>query len=469
MKRIIILFGCLLTAFASHAQSAFNGIWEGKLNAGAELTMIFFISQDSAKNFIATIDCPEQGLRGVKASTVAVSNDSIAITIKQFGASYAGRLKGDSSITGNFKQGVSLPLNMKKVTKVTEPVRPQTPIPPFAYRSEDVEYTNKDRSISYGATITIPQGKGPFPAALLLTGSGAQNRDEEMMGHKPFAVIADHLTKNGFIVLRVDDRGVGKTTGNAATATTKDFADDANTSLAYLLARPEVDKKKTGLIGHSEGGMIAQLVAAARSDLRFVIMLAAPGEPTMKVMHDQNEAMLRKAGMSKEYVDAYLGLYKNILTTILATDSASAKEKVTPVVNEWVKATPKNIVRATTGITNDSTRNNFVNTFTGQLNQPWFRYFLSYEPAPYIQKIKAPVLALNGSKDIQVIAATNLPAIEAALKKGKSKSYEIQELPGLNHLFQECKLCTVNEYSQLQQTFSPVALQVMTAWLKKIL
>lgn len=469
MNRIIILIAFLLAAIGAQAQSAFNGIWEGKMKAGVEITMIFYISQDASKNFVLTIDCPDQGLRDVKASSVTVTNDSLKWEMKQFGATYSGRLNGDSAIIGTLKQGVSLALNMKKVEKVTEVVRPQTPVPPFAYRSEDIVYTNKNKSMSYGATITIPPGKGPFPAVLLLTGSGQQNRDEEIAGHKPFAVIADHLTKNGFIVLRVDDRGVGKTTSNGGNATTRDFADDANVSLAYLLVRPEVDKKKIGLIGHSEGGMIAQIVAAERKDINFVIFLAAPGEQTIKVMNDQNEAMLLKAGMSKEYATAYLELYKNIITAVLKADSASAKAKVTPVVDEWINKTPKNVVRATTGITNDSTKNNFVSQFVGQLNQAWFRYFLSYDPAPNIKKMSAKVLALNGSKDVQVISKSNLPAIEAALKKGKSKVYEIKELEGLNHLFQECKACTVNEYGQLQQTFSPMALEVMTNWMKKIL
>lgn len=468
MNRIIIAFTFLLAATGTYAQSAFNGIWEGKMNAGMEIRMIFHISQDASKNFIVTIESPEQGLRDIKASAVTVNNDSIKIEIGRFGASYSGKLKGDSSITGTFKQGLQFALNLKKVEKVTEIVRAQTPVPPFPYKSEDIVYTNKNKSISYGATITIPTGKGPFPAVLLLTGSGMQNRDEEIAGHKPFAVIADHLTKNGFIVLRVDDRGMGKTTGSV-TGTTRDFADDANVSVEYMRSRPETDKKKIGLIGHSEGGMIAQIVASERKDINFVVMLAAPGEQTIKVMIDQNEAMLRKVGMSKEYTDAYLELYKNIITTMLAADSASAKEKVTPVVQEWINKTPKNIVATTTGITNDSTRNTFVNMFVGQLNQPWFRYFLTYDPAPHIKKMTAYVLALNGSKDVQVISTSNLAAIEAALKQSKSKGYEIKELPGLNHLFQECKSCMVNEYGQLQQTFSPAALEAMTAWMKKIL
>lgn len=468
MTRIILLFTVLLSTSA-FPQSAFNGIWEGKMNAGVEVRMVLYISQDASKNYIVTVEFPDQGLKDIKANTVTVSNDSIRLEISQFGASYSGKLKGDSMITGTFKQGMSFPLNVKKVEKVTTIVRPQTPVPPFAYKSEDVVYTNKNKSISYGATITIPPGKGPFPAVLLLTGSGQQNRDEEVMGHKPFAVIADHLTNNGFIVLRVDDRGIGKTTGNVAIATTRDFAHDATVSIEYLLGRPEVDKKKIGLIGHSEGGMIAQIVAAERKDINFVVMLATPGEHTMKVMNDQNEAILLKSGMSKEYVAAYLGLYKNILTTMIAADSASAKEKVMPVVEEWISKTPRNIVQATTGITNDSTKNNYVSLFVGQLNQPWFRYFLTYDPAPYIKKMNARVLALNGSKDVQIISKSNLAAIEAALKESKSKGYEIKELEGLNHLFQECKLCTVNEYGQLQQTISPVALEVMTSWMKKIL
>ena len=430
--------------------------------------MIFRVSTDSAGAYQATLESPDQGSIAVKASQVKLTEDSVFIEIRQFNAKYSGKIIGDS-INGKFIQGMGFPLNLKKVNQPTVKIRPQTPVPPFPYKTEELIYENDKKTISYGATITIPQGNGPFAAVLLLTGSGQQNRDEEMMGHKPFSVIADHLTRNGFIVLRVDDRGTGKTTGEVLNSTTADFADDANVSLNYLLTRKEVDKKRVGLIGHSEGGMIAQIIAAKRKDIKFIVMLAGPGIPTLKLMEEQNEAVLVKAGLPAEYRAPYLSLYVSILKTIVASDSSTAADKVKTVVNSWIESTPKNIVTATTGIRDETSKENFIRQFVGQVGTPWYRYFLSYDPAINLGKITASVLALNGSEDIQVISKTNLAAIDSTLKKGKTGKFEVKEMEGMNHLFQECKKCTLSEYSQLDQTISPIVLDKITGWMKSIL
>jgi uncharacterized protein len=469
MKKLFLLSALLQSTLFASAQNAFLGIWEGKINVGVDIRMVFHFSKDGEDRYSVTLDSPDQGVKGIKASLVQLTADSVYVEISQFQAKYSGKLTGDSLITGMFTQIESAPLNFRKVTAVSQRIRPQTPVPPFPYKSEDLLYSNPNNSIRYGATITIPEGKGPFPAALLLTGSGQQNRDEEIMGHKPFAVIADHLTRNGFIVLRVDDRGMGQTTGDVWSATTRDFADDATVSINYLKTREEVDKKRMGLIGHSEGGMIAQIVAAERKDIDFVILLAGPGEKTIKLMADQNEAILTKAGLPARYIASYLELYQNILTTVLASDSASATSNAKTVVNTWIAKTADSIVVTTTGIKDEPTKENFVNQFAGQLNLPWFRYFLAYDPATNLKKTRAKILALNGEKDIQVIAKTNLAGIEAALKQRRSEDYEVKELPGLNHLFQECTSCSINEYGQLDQTISPVVLDTITKWMKKVL
>ena len=469
MVKKIILLPLLAMILSTQAQTPFLGLWEGKMNAGVELRMIFHFSQDASKNLIAKMDCPDQGIKDVQASTFLIKDDSIYLEISQFQLKYSGRLTSDSVITGLFQQGIPLPLNFKRIDKVAQLKRPQTPVGPFPYIVEELVYSNIDKTINYGATITIPNGRGPFPAVLLLTGSGQQNRDEEVMGHKPFAVIADRLTRHGFIVLRVDDRGMGKTTGDVFSATTRDFADDAIVSLNYLRNRNEVDKNKIGLIGHSEGGMIAQIIAAERKDIYFVIMLAAPGENNMKLMSDQNEAILTKSGMPKEYIDAYIPFYNQMLSTIILADEASQMDSVKKLVDKWVANTPARIVMATTGIKDEITETNFVNQFVGQVGRPWFKYFLQYDPSVNMKKISASMLALNGSKDIQVVSKSNLMAIEAALKNGKSKRYLVKELAGLNHLFQECHTCTVNEYTKLEQTISPVLLNAITDWMKEIL
>jgi len=345
--------------------------------------------------------------------------------------------------------------------------RPQTPKPPFPYQSEELLYYNADSSIRYGATLTLPPGKGPFPALLLITGSGQQNRDEEIFRHKPFAVIADYLTRKGIVVLRVDDRGMGQTTGEVRLATSRDFANDAEVSLDYLKKRKEVNVFKIGLLGHSEGGMIAQMIAAERKDIDYLIFLAAPGEPTTRVMSDQNEAFLLKGGLSKSYVDQYLRLYDSLLTGIIHSSSLEdARQKAGKLVDDWRTVTPAEAVKATTGITDTATRQRFINAFAPVVYSPWFRYFLSYDPDTVLPGISAKILALDGDQDIQVIARTNLPAMEASLKKGLSKDYELKELKGLNHLFQHCTTCNVQEYALLEETFAPEVLALIADWLQ---
>ena len=270
------LFALMICGIAQ-SNDRFTGVWEGKLNIGVELRVVFHISDNGKGALVSTTDSPDQSVFGIKCDTTIIIGEKITIEIKELGGSFAGQLLNDSTIDGKIIQGVELPIILKKVSKPSERMRPQTPPPPPPQKSEDIEYDNADQSLHYGATITIPEGKGPFPAAVLITGSGAQNRDEEIMGHKLFAVIADQLTRKGFIILRVDDRGIGKSTGKFGEATSADFAKDVTTSINYLLSRPEVNPKKLGLIGHSEGGMIAPMVAADRKDIDFIILLAGPG------------------------------------------------------------------------------------------------------------------------------------------------------------------------------------------------
>jgi pimeloyl-ACP methyl ester carboxylesterase len=468
MKKYLLLSFLLVIGMIGFSQNNFPGLWQGTLKVSVDLDLIFHINKNNQQQFSVLVDCPQQGLKGLSASNVTVHSDSIIIEMKQLNGSYQGRLLNDSTISGKWSQGVSLPLNLRRIEKVTEVQKPQTPKPPFPYKSEDILYFNASHKIQYGATITIPQGKGPFPAVLLITGSGQQNRDEEVMGHKPFAIIADYLTKKGFVVLRVDDRGMGQTTGDVALATSADFANDALVSLDYLKNRAEVIKEKIGLMGHSEGGMIAEMIGAKRKDLSFIVLLAAPGESITDLMVHQNEAVLTAAGLPKDYIQPYLGLYRKLASAAANAPSAeAAKIEASKLVEEWTAVTPANIVQATTGIKDEETKQKFIDLFTRQTSVPWFKYFLSYNPAPDLQKISARVLALNGDRDVQVVSAFNLPAIEAALKKSSSPSWLVKQLPGLNHLFQHCTRCTVEEYGQLDESFAPEALEIIGNWLKQ--
>jgi Dienelactone hydrolase and related enzymes len=454
--------------FSAKAQvkDRLEGDWHGKINAGIELRLVFHISKDSTGTFTTTFDSPDQSAFGIPTNKTTVGGDSVFIEMKNIGASFAGRLKSDSILTGTFTQKIKFPLQLKKGEEI-ENKKPQTPQAPFPYKSEDVIYKNADKSIQFGATITMPNGKGPFPAAILVTGSGAQNRDEEIMGHKIFAVLADHLTRKGFVVLRVDDRGVGKTTGDFSSATSMDFANDLDESIGYLKSRSEVDKNKIGLIGHSEGGMIAPMVATKRNDIDFIVLLAAPGIKIKDLMTEQNAAILLSSGISSNATKAYTTFYDKLLTTIInSPDSVSAKDNTTRLVKEWIQQTDTTIIKEL-GWADENTRTEIVNSIVSAFASPWFTYFLKFDPQLYLEKIQSKVLALNGSKDLQVNPTSNLAAIKNALAKSKSPLYEVKEMPGLNHLFQTCSTCTLNEYGELSETFSPMALNFISDWLIK--
>ncbi|MBS1597698.1 MAG: alpha/beta hydrolase [Bacteroidetes bacterium] len=468
-KIILFLISCLsIKTSSSQTESRLIGIWEGKIKVGTEIRAIFHFERDSSGNILGGMDSPDQGAKNIPCSDIRLIGDSIFLKIPSLNGSYAGLLADSATINGRWKQGMSFNLNLKKVDKVAGLNRPQNPQPPFPYSSQDIEYDNADRTMHYGATITIPQGKGPFPAVLLITGSGPQNRDEELMEHKPFAVLADYLTRRGVVVLRVDDRGVGKSNGNFSKSTTADFAVDAGNSLDYLKSRPEVNLKKIGLIGHSEGGMIAPMVAVKRKEIDFIILLAGPGEKISKLMEDQNAALYRSAGINEKAIQSFTPFFQKMITIINeSNDVSSFDKKIKPVLNEWRKNEPPAHVLATTGIFNDSTQQIFIDAMNNTMFTPWFRYFIRFDPQIYLSQVHCKVLALNGEKDIQVASKPNLAAIKYALQKAGNKKYEIVEIPKLNHLFQTCKACTVTEYGQLEETISPVALNLVGDWIDK--
>jgi len=470
MKKYLLLTTCLMSiGVNAFSQANFIGTWQGKLNVGITITAVFNITDEGNGVLSGTMDSPDQGKKGMKCSNVKIKADSLFIEMNKIGGLYAGKMEDASHINGIWNQaGRTFPLNLEKVAKVAELNRPQTPKPPFDYLSEDVIYQNADKSIQYGATITIPKGKGPFPALVLITGSGLQNRDEEIAGHKPFAVIADYLTKKGYVVLRVDDRSMGQSTGDVKNATTADFAKDVNVSMDYLKSREEVNKKKLGMLGHSEGGMIAPILASQRKDIDFIVLMAGPGEKITKLMQAQTAAIMESKGMGKEAIEQYTNLYGNLMQVDLtAKDKTELMEKMTKAVDEWKGKNTAELVAQTTGIYDEQSEKGFVDEFAAGISGVWFKYFLSCDPGPYLRKLSCKVLAINGSKDIQVVSAPNLAGIKASLAKSKSKIYEVKELPGLNHLFQTCTKCTVEEYGELEETMSPLALQTIGDWLDK--
>ncbi|MEZ5018340.1 MAG: alpha/beta fold hydrolase [Flavipsychrobacter sp.] len=462
-KTLLVLIAALITVNGL-AQDQFVGDWFGSLNVGQELQIVFHISNNEALK--ATLDVPKQGAKAIPCNEVIAKGNTIIINIELIKSRFSGTLN-NGIIKGNWIQnGMNIPVELsKQKPQKTVLKRPQTPEPPFSYNSTNLIYHNKDKSIQYGATITVPAIDKKHPAVILITGSGAQNRDEEIEGHKPFAVIANHLTNNGYAVLRIDDRGVGETTGNT-NATSADFAEDIIAGIEYLKSRDDIDAKKIGLYGHSEGGLIAPMVANKTKDVNFIILAAGPGIPVIDLMSEQNYEILLKMGITDEMAKAYTPLYRDIMSILTtAENKKSAEIKINNTINSWKTRTDKQTVAITTGISDEATQKVFANQFLKLYDSKWLKYFISYDPTPALKKLRCKVLAINGDNDIQVISKSNLAGIESALKKSKVKSYEVKEFKGLNHLFQSCNTCNTQEYGKIETTFEPVVLDYITDWL----
>ena len=465
----LTIVGCLFIHATLSAQVP--GRWEGTAQVnGRPLLIAFTISSVDTGGYSATMDVPAQGAKALPCDDIKVRGDSLFIVIGVIQARYAGQLDADRSTTmGTFRQRTfSTTLNLKRTGEGVPLVRPQTPQPPFPYVSEDVEYGNKDQSVYLGATLTKPPGAGPFPVAILITGSGAQDRDETIMAHKPFWVIADYLTRRGVAVLRVDDRGTGKSVGPTQ-GTSADFAQDVMTSLDYLKSRKDIDPKKIGLIGHSEGGMIAPMVAVKRpKDVAFIISLAGPGEPILDLMEKQNTAALKSMQVSESIAKSYGTMMRAFMqAAAFESDTAAVYRQATAAYGDWKKTVHPNVAAMLTGVADSTGISSYIRTVVNSLRAPWMRYFLAYDPINNLSRLTCPVLVLNGEKDIQVLAESNLAGWKAALEKAKNKDVTIKEMPGLNHLFQHCQKCTVAEYGELTETISPEVLQIMGDWLTK--
>jgi uncharacterized protein len=438
--------------------SEIDGTWMGVLDTGTIKLHVVFHILNSATGLRATMDSPDQGMKGLLASAVKRDGASLRIEADKLNGVYEGTIAADkSSIDGKWTQaGNTLVLVLKPVKDeaALEPKRPQNPVKPYPYRDEDVTYENKLQNVMLAATLTIPQGKGPFPAVVLITGSGPQDRDETLLGHKPFLVLSDYLTRHGIAVLRADDRGTAKSTGDFKAATTADFATDTEAGIAYLKTRPEVDPHKIGLIGHSEGAVIAPMIAARNPDVAFIVMMAGTGVPGDQVLVAQGEAIAVASGTKPEEAAKHAAKEKEMLALIEAEKVPSEKDDA---------ELEKQLREKMAGDVPEAQ----ISLQIKQLTSPWFRYFLTYDPAFALRKVTCPVLVLNGEKDKQVLPEQNLPPIRQALTQGGNKHFEVDELPGLNHLFQTATTGSPTEYAQIEETMSPVALEKIATWIAK--
>ena len=340
-------------------------------------------------------------------------------------------------------------------------IRPQEPIKPYPYYSQDITFENNKAGISLAGTLSLPSKEGVFPVVILISGSGPQNRDEELLGHKPFLVLSDFLTRNGIAVLRYDDRGTALSKGDFKTATSADFATDVESAIAYLKTRKEINTKNIGLIGHSEGGLIAPMVASKSKDVAFIVLLAGTGIQGDRLLLLQQKLIGKASGISDD------DLQKSKLTNRKVFDivnKSSNLEKLNLDLTNYIKQTLKDNLN--TGKPVGMSDDEFVNLQVKQIANPWMQYFIKYNPAPTLEMVKCPVLAINGEKDLQVPPKENLEAIKSALSKGGNKKVTTKVLPNLNHLFQECKTGSPDEYATIEQTFSPTALSEILKWLQ---
>jgi hypothetical protein len=435
------------------------GDWHGSLLVGGtplRLAVHFVRRADGI--LMGTLDNPDQGAMGLAMDSVAVAGDTLRFTMSTIHGSYVGALAADTLVSGTWTQGsAALPLDW---IRGALPVRSraQDPTKPYPYDEGEVVVENRAAGARLAGTLTRPRGTGPFPAALLITGSGPQNRDEELLGHRPFLVLADHLTRHGVAVLRLDDRGVGKSTGNFGTATTPDFASDARAAVDYLAARPDVDRTRIGLIGHSEGAVVAPMVAAGAKDIAFVVLLAGPGVPGDSLLYLQGAAVMRAMGEREDMILWNRRLQELMFAEVkTAPDSAALRQRLIKVI---VAATQQ-LDPSRRGQVNDQVLGGQV----AMMTSPWFRFFVGYDPGPALRRLTCPVLAITGSLDLQVTPKENLSAITDALTAGGNRDHDVRELPLLNHLFQTSTTGSPAEYGTIEETFAPAALDTISTWI----
>ena len=445
VKGVVGLTALLAAAAPAWGQRAV-GDWHGRLAVGAiSLRIGVSVTQAPDGSLSGTLTSPDQGAAVIALSELRFAGTKFAFTVPSIGGRYEGTWDAArGGWKGSWSQGAAMPLVLLP-GKVAAINRPQEPKPPFPYRQEEVAIDSVP-GVRLACTLTRPEGLGPFPAAMLVSGSGAQDRDEALLGHRPFAVLADYLTRTGIAVLRCDDRGTAKSTGNFAAALTRNFADDAMAAVAWLRRQDGIDK--VGLIGHSEGGVVGPMVAERDPKLAFLVMLAGPGMPMTELLAAQSEAIGRAMGLSVDQAAHQGEVTRRFLHDVLAAGS-----------NEEAKAA------ATRILTESGAKPETIASQIAMVSTPWFRELAAYDPRPALAKLRIPVLAVNGGTDTQVPAKLNLAGIRAATHGNSDAT--ILELPGLNHLFQTSATGAPGEYGIIEETFSPTALKLIGDWILK--
>jgi pimeloyl-ACP methyl ester carboxylesterase len=457
--------GLHTTPVAKPAPTGAEAIYEGTYEAPTrKLRLAFHLFRQPDGSYEGTMDSPGEAAQGLLLDEVSVQADKVRLVFSTSQMVYEGqRSKDGKEIAGTLTQaGRSFPMTLLRVARASEPNRPQHPKKPYPYDEVEVAYESKAQGVKLAGTLTLPRSQGPFPAVILITGSGAQDRDETLAGHKPFLVLADYLTRRGIAVLRVDDRGKGGSSGDVATSTTADFAEDVLAGVAFLKGRKEINTRQIGLIGHSEGGSIAPLVASRSKDIAFIVLLAGPGVPGHEILYTQSARSLELVGTPPEMLALLRTLQDRLFAAVRAErDLAVAAKRFRAEMEEVLSKLSEEEKKQAEGALA------VLGVDAGLVLCPWGRFFLDYDPRPALRQVSCPVLALNGAKDVQVLPKVNLPEIEAALKEAGNKDVTLREFPNLNHLFQTCQTGLGSEYGAIEETLAPVVLETVADWIAK--
>lgn len=463
LHTVIFLLVFTASIFGQNA-SDIEGNWKGTLDAGgAKLTFVLKITKDT-DDYAAKLDIIEQNAKDLPIDSLTLNDKTVKFSIAKFGFGYEGTFsEKNDEINGTFKQGAAnLPLNFKRATGEIEPKRPQMPKKPYPYNEEEVSYRNEKDNINLAGTLTFPKGEGKFPAVILITGSGSQDRNSTILGHQLFLVLADHLTRKGIAVLRVDDRGIGGSELGSPSATMENLVGDVLTGVEFLKTRKEINDKQIGLTGHSEGGTIAPLAAIRSKDVAFIVMLAGTAQRGDEIILLQVAGGLKANGATAEESEKLLDLQKNLFRIIKSEpDNKLAEQKI----NEMLEKR-KDAMNEQEKVEFAKIEKSVAQQLPGLLSA-WYRYFLSYNPRLTLEKVKIPVLALNGENDTQVLAKENLEIIAASLKKSGNKDFTVKSFPKLNHLFQTSQTGLVNEYGEIEETIAPQVLETISDWILK--
>lgn len=467
-KKLILASIFILSIFGAGKTNAQQGTTESNYYEGTietemqDLLVWISILNEGTDSLRAAIDVPEQGVFDKSFDSISISGDAVWLRLKAFAALYTGVFSEDrKTIVGKWGQGgQQYDLVFTHLESKPKVNRPQEPKEPFPYRSEEVTFENTSAKIKLAGTLTLPENNWQAPAVILVTGSGPQNRNSELLGHKPFLVLSDYLTRRGIAVLRYDDRGNGDSEGKFSTATTFDFAEDVMAAYSFLKNHKGINSKNIGIIGHSEGGLIAPIVAAKLKDLAFIVMMAGPGTSGEQILYQQTRLISLAEGKSEKQIAKDIKFISKVYA--ISKSDASYKEAVKQIREVYKK---KNRFMSKKAIKANNMGETMQELTIRQVLSPWFREFLKTDPAPYLKQVHCPVLALNGSKDLQVPPDPNLKEIERILNEAGNKNVTTKEIEGVNHLFQHCTTGSPTEYFKIEETFSEEVMKMMADWI----